>query len=183
MTADDGSNRAGDRITCWVRDHARAVRGYLLGTVRRHDVADDLLQETFQRAWQARERYRDDGLERAYLLRIADRLVIDYSRRIGSEVNVDETVWNQIEPTAATGMPLEEIARAETHAELVAALDLLTLTQRRVLLLRYFGDLTFEEIADTLHCPLSTALSHCRRGLAAMRKLLTPAPSASEGTL
>jgi RNA polymerase sigma-70 factor, ECF subfamily len=173
MTADDGSNRAGDRLTCWVREHGRPVRGYLLGTVGRLDVADDLLQETFQRAWQARERYRDDGHERAYLLRIADRLVIDRSRRLGVEINVTDTVWNDVEPAAATELPLEEITRAETGEELTAALEQLTLAQRRVLLLRYFGDLTFEEIAETLDCPLATALSHCRRGLAAMRKLLT----------
>src|SRR5262245_8822428 len=98
MTADDGSNRAGDRITRWVREHARAVRGYLLGTVRRTDVAEDLLQETFQRAWQARDRYRDDGHERAYLLRIADRLVIDRSRHLGFEVNFEDAVWRDIEP-------------------------------------------------------------------------------------
>ena len=173
MTADPGSKRADDRITRWVRDHARAVRGYLLGTTRRPDVADDLLQETFQRAWQARDRYRDDGHERAYLLRIADRLVIDRSRRLGVEINLDETTWHDVEPAAPTDIPLDELARAETSDELATALNQLTLAQRRVLLLRFFGDLTFEQIAETLDCPLGTALSHCRRGLAAMRKLLT----------
>jgi RNA polymerase sigma-70 factor, ECF subfamily len=173
MTADAGSNRADDRITHWVRDHARAVRGYLLGTTRRSDVADDLLQETFQRAWQARDRYRDDGHDRAYLLRIADRLVIDRSRRLGVEINLDETTWHEVEPAAPSLMPLDELARAETSDELATALNQLTLAQRRVLLLRFFGDLTFEQVAETLDCPLGTALSHCRRGLAAMRKLLT----------
>jgi RNA polymerase sigma-70 factor, ECF subfamily len=172
MTADDGSNRASDSITRWVREHALAVRAYLLGTVRRPDVADDLLQETFQRAWQARDRYRDDGHERAYLLRIADRLVIDRSRRLGVEINVDEAIWNEVEPAAKAETPLDEMARGETNEALTMALSQLSLAQRRVLLLRYFGDLTFEEIAETLHSPLGTVLSHCRRGLAAMRKLL-----------
>jgi RNA polymerase sigma-70 factor, ECF subfamily len=173
MTEDDGSDLAGERLTRWVREHARAVRGYLLGTVGRADVADDLLQETFHRAWQARDRYRDDGHERAYLLRIADRLVIDRSRRLGIEVNLDDAVWRAVEPSTASDSPLDVIARTETSEELAAALDQLTVVQRRVLLLRYFGDLTFEEITDALNCPLNTTLSHCRRGLAAMRKLLT----------
>jgi RNA polymerase sigma-70 factor (ECF subfamily) len=173
MTADDGCHLAEERIARWVREHARAVRGYLLGMVRRADVADDLLQEVFQRAWQARDRYRDEGHERAFLLRIADRLAIDRSRRLGLEVNVDEATWHEVEPAARSEMPVEELARGETSDELTAALNRLTPAQRRVLLLRYFGSLTFEEIANTLGYPLGTALSHCRRGLAAMRKLLT----------
>ena len=53
------------------------------------------------------------------------------------------------------------------------ALDQLSVPQRRVLLLRYYGDMSFEEIAATLECPLNTALSHCRRGLLALRRLLS----------
>ena len=53
-----------ERLASWVQLHARAVRGFLLALVKRNDVADDLLQETFRRAWQARDRYIDDGRER-----------------------------------------------------------------------------------------------------------------------
>src|SRR5204862_4683289 len=125
----------------------------------------DLLQEVFQRVWQARDRYRDEGHERAFLLRIADRLVIDRSRRLGLEINVDEATWHELEPAARVEVPRDELAIGETTDELSAALEQLTPNQRRVLLLRYFSDMTFEEIAGTMDCPLSTALSHCRRGL------------------
>jgi RNA polymerase sigma factor (sigma-70 family) len=161
------------RLARWVRDHAAAVRGYLLGLVRRTDVAEDLLQEVFQRAWQARDRYQDQGYERAFLLRIADRLVIDKSRRWHREVNLDQATWDEVEPAAGTDSPQEQLHLIETSQELNAALDQLSLNQRRVLLMRYFSDLTFEQIAEELGCPLGTALSHCRRGLHAMRKLLT----------
>ena len=173
MAADDACKRADERIARWVREHARSVRGYLLGLVRRSDVADDLLQEVFRRAWQSQDRYRDEGHERAYLLRIADRLVVDRSRRLGREVNLDDASWHEVEPAARDGTPDDELVRGETSGELNAALDQLSLAQRRVLLLRYFGDLTFEEIAQALDCPLGTALSHCRRGLAALRKSMT----------
>jgi len=173
MAADEACERAEERITRSVREHALAVRGYLLGLVRRHDVADDLLQEVFRRAWQSHARYREEGHERAYLLRIADRLVVDRSRRLGREINVDDATWHEVEPAAPEDSPLDDLARGETSGELAAALDQLTLAQRRVLLLRYFGDLTFEEIAAALDCPLGTALSHCRRGLTALRKLMT----------
>jgi RNA polymerase sigma-70 factor (ECF subfamily) len=164
-----------ERIAGWIRQHGRCVRGYLLGMVRRPDVADDLAQEVFQRAWRARERYRDEGHERAYLLKIADRLVVDRSRRLGLELTVDETVWREVEPAADDQSPLDDITHAETSQQLAAAMNRLTPAQRRVLLLRFFGDLTFEEIAESIGCPLGTALSHCRRGLIALRRLLADA--------
>src|SRR5712672_2174886 len=98
MAADDSVIGPEELIARWVRKHALAVRGYLLGTTGRHDVADDLVQEVFQRAWQARDRYHEVGYERAYLLKIADRLVIDRSRRLGLEINLDERSWHEIEP-------------------------------------------------------------------------------------
>jgi len=87
-----------ERFEAWGREHAPSVRGYLLAMVRRNDVADDLTQEVFLRAWQARDRYREQGNARAYLLRIADRLVVDRARKSGRELNLNEENWNQIEP-------------------------------------------------------------------------------------
>jgi RNA polymerase sigma-70 factor, ECF subfamily len=161
------------RIARWVREHGRALRGYVLAFVRQPDAADDLVQEVFRRAWIARERYQEQGQERAYLLRIADRLVVDRSRRLGLEISVDETTWRDLEPESNTPPPLEALTANEDRAELSEALEALSALQKRVLLLRYFGDLSFEEIAATLGCPLSTALSHCRRGLVALRKRMT----------
>src|ERR1043165_3886206 len=107
MAPDDTRRAAEERLAHWVREHAAAVRGYLLGVVRRADVADDLVQEVFQRAWQARERYLDPGHERAYLLKIADRLAVDRSRRRSREVNVDESTWREVEPAARASGSLE----------------------------------------------------------------------------
>ncbi|HZL90802.1 MAG TPA: RNA polymerase sigma factor [Pirellulaceae bacterium] len=155
----------------WVREHAAAVRGYLLGLVRRPEVADDLAQEVFRRAWQAHDRYQDRGRQRAYLLTIADRLACDRARRLGVEVTVDGDAWRTIEP-AESDRPLDQLTERESEEELAQALEQLSPVQRRVLLLRYYGEMEFAEIAAAIGCPLSTALSHCRRGLLALRKLL-----------
>ncbi len=156
----------------WVRDHARAVRGYLLGMVRHGPTADDLVQEAFRRAWEARDRYRENGHARAYLLRIADRLACDWLRRADREVTVTEKRWQQLAPTDSAPGPAEILEKDEARQRLAAALDSLTPPQRRVLLLRYYGEFDFATIARMTGCPLNTALSHCRRGLKALRKLL-----------
>ena len=171
----DTSGPQGDSelLSRWVREHSRAVRGFLLGLVRRHDVADDLLQEVFQRAWQARASYQERGRERSYLLKIADRLVCDRSRRLGIEVTVDETAWQQLEPSGENQLPLDALADRDTSRELAAGLDRLTPPQKRVLLMRYYSDLDFGDIARQMEIPLNTALSHARRGLMALKKVLT----------
>ena len=160
------------RFEAWVNEHGSAVRGYLLGMVRKPNLADDLLQETFRRAWQSRESYQETGFARAYLIRIADRLVIDMRRKSGRENTRDDDYWQQNEPVLEDASPRESLEFEETKQQLTAALDELSPPQRRVLLLRFYGDMEFKQIATLLDCPIGTALSHCRRGLQAMRKQL-----------
>ena len=156
-----------------MHEHGAAVRGYLAVLVRRSDVVDDLLQDVFRRAWQSRHAYQEAGHARAYLIRIADRLACDWRRRAArdGQRQLDDAGWRTIEP-AIDIPPEESLAAAEARRELDEALGSLTSAQQRVLLLRYYGQMSFNEIAATLECPLGTALSHCRRGLEALRRRL-----------
>ncbi len=160
------------RFADWVRDHGKAVRGFLMAMVRRSDVADDLCQEVFCRAWQARDRYTDQGKTRAYLLQIANRLACDRSRRSEPQTNLNEEAWRIHEPPSLAPEPSQAAMLSEQIGLLHAALDRLAPMQQRVLLLRYYGQMDFQDIADTLQTPSNTALSHCRRGLETLRRLL-----------
>ena len=159
-------------MAAWVREHGPAVRGYLLAIVRHADQADDLVQEVFCRAWQGRGKYREQGHARTYLLRIADRLACDRFRRKKPERTLSDEGWRDQEPWSDSGNPLRTAVASEAVERLNAALGQLAPIQQRVLLLRYYGQLTFDQIAETLGCPLSTALSHCRRGLEMLRRQL-----------
>ena len=159
-------------MALWVREHGPAVRGYLLAIVRRADEADDLVQEVFCRAWQGRGQYQEQGHARTYLLRIADRLACDRFRRKKPEGTLSDEGWRDKEPWSDSGNPLRMAEASEAVERLNAALGQLAPIQQRVLLLRYYGQLTFDQIAETLGCPLSTTLSHCRRGLEMLRKQL-----------
>ncbi len=163
---------ADELLASWVHEHSAAVRGYALALVRRPDVADDVLQEVFRRAWQVRDSFRRQGQDRAFLIRIADHLVCDRARRMGWELNLDETGWQSQEPAADEDDPATIVEWREAEQDLTAALDRLSAGQRRVLLMRYFGGLEFAEIAEQLGCPLNTALSHARRGLQVLRRLM-----------
>lgn len=165
------------RIAQWMREHGSAVRGYILSLVRHQDIADDLVQDVFRRAVEADEKYDERGHARAYLMRIADHLVIDHIRRSGREVNVDDWGWTQLATTPASSDPSKKIADKEQFDELNRALETLTTDQRRVLLLRYYSDMKFTEISETIGSPLNTVLSHCRRGLQALRQILVDTQS------
>jgi RNA polymerase sigma-70 factor (ECF subfamily) len=171
MTAADDDTSDRELFAAWVHQHGRAVRGFLLARVQGPDLADDLSQEVFGRAWAARRRYREQGTARAYLLRIADRLVRDH-RRAKKPVNLDGTAWRQHEPFSQATEPSRAAVTAEETEQLTTVLTQLSPLQQRVLLLRYYGQLSFAEIADIVGCPLNTTLSHCRRGLETLRKLL-----------
>lgn len=172
MASSPSPSDAARELTRLFSEHARAVRGYLLGMTRRYDVADDLLQETFRRAWQARDRYSDRGHERAWLMCIADRLACDHARRLGREICVDEDAWQALTPEADNETPLAQMTAAELLHDLARALDALSPPQRRVLLLRYYSEMSFAEIADAMQSPLGTVLSHARRGLLALQAIL-----------
>ncbi len=172
MTSSHPEPDDADGLALWGREHGGAVRGYLMAMVGRPEVADDLAQEVFCRAWQSRHRYREEGHARAYLLRIADRLLCDRARRGRREVTLDGDAWRQIEPQSRAPDPRETLVQREAVGQLAAAMESLSPVQRRVLLLRYYGQLGFAEIAEVVGCPLGTALSHCHRGLLTLRKVL-----------
>lgn len=154
----------------WANEHGLVVYRYLRAILRNSHDAHDLTQDVFCRAWQANGRYREQGQARAYLLRIADRLARDRWRRPQLEETLSDAGWQMLGPCSEGDDPAAQAMRAEATRRLHAALDRLTPLQRRALLLRYYGQLTFEQIAETLGCPLSTALSHCRRGLEMLRR-------------
>jgi len=160
------------RLTDWVHQFSRPLFGFVLAMTGKADLAEDLTQEVFQRAWQARERYEEKGEARAYLFRIADRLIKDWRRKKKGETTVSDESWVLLEPGGEEHAASAAAISREENSRLAAAMRQLTDAQRRVLLMRYFGNLDFSQIALITDSPINTVLSHCRRGLLAMKKLM-----------
>ena len=72
---------------------------------------------------------------------------------------------------AAESAESDAVQRAQIRA-VRSALDRLTSRRRAALVLRYYADLPYQDIADALRCPAATARSHVRRGLAELARLL-----------
>lgn len=158
-----------DRLGQWVRRHADALRGYLWTLLVDKSAVEDVLQDVFLRAWRGRASYIELGQEKAYLFRIADRLVLDRARAKHPTV-VANDLLDSIDVLQAEAAALAE--QREDEARLADAIRLLSDMQRRAILLRYFGSFDFDRIAEILGCPRNTALSHVHRGLERLRGIL-----------
>lgn len=128
--------------------------------------AEDIVQEGFVRFWR-HQRHLPDRSEALPLVLVSiRRAAFDLARKSASRTRREDAASEWFEsPDGPDG-------RAQAIA---TALQDLPVEQREVLVLKIWGGLTFEAIAQQLGIPLNTAASRYRYGLAGMRKLLLPA--------
>lgn len=173
-----------------VREHGSAVRLHcyrLLGSS--HD-SEDMLQETFTRAFRARDTLQHAGAARAWLYRIATNVCLDELRKRpprarGPELYAPITAEHEVKPATPEegwiepmpgswldGAPSDPAAtysqRESVALAFVAALQVLTPQQRAVLLLRDVVGLSAEETAATLESTVSSANSTLHRARSAL---------------
>jgi RNA polymerase sigma-70 factor (ECF subfamily) len=151
------------------------VYGLLFRLVGRADVAEDLMQETMLRAFRSLSAYRPEGKFRAWVFRIAVNLARDWIRRQPREPSVslddgeDPPVARSLRTMAPPDGPM---AHREGSRRVELALARLSAADREVLLLRYYGELAFKDIAQTTGEPLGTVLARAHRALKKLGELL-----------
>lgn len=146
---------------------------YLLFLTGRRDVAEDLFQETWMRVLLRGSQYNGKARFDTWLFTIARNLVIDLSRkRTMSSLDEMSEGGDDDRPfeIAISGpSPLEQFQSRENCAEVGEVLLKLDSTYREVLVLRFYEELSLEEIASVTRAPLSTVKSRLYRGLAALK--------------
>lgn len=133
--------------------------------------AEDVAQEAFVAAYRALASYRGDGPLGAWVTRIALRLALRRVRQRARMVvpNVLEPAWAG--PSAPERLdPARLVLDAERARDLRAAVAALPDHYREVVSLRFFGELSLQEIAAMTGRPLGTVKTHLRRGLARLRE-------------
>ena len=140
-------------------------------------VAEDLLQDTFIKAIDVLRsgRYNDEGKFLPWVLRIAHNMAIDYFRREKRYPNVvfedGSNVFNTLDFAEDS---IEDIQiRDETHSHLRSLIKLLPDSQREVLVMRHYEDMSFQEIADATGVSINTALGRMRYALITLRKMMS----------
>jgi len=135
-----------------------------------HDdgVAEELVQDVFVALHQRWARLRDPDKAVAYLR----QSVVNRARSaLRHRTVVDRFLRRQGPPATAPGADIGALD-AETQAEVLAAVRSLPARQREALVLRYYGDLSEAEIAETMGVSPGAVKSHTSRGLATLRRLM-----------
>ena len=179
----NGDNAAFDIL---LGRYQKSVFSYILHIVKDNELANDIFQETFMKVITTirQGRYEDSGKFSAWLNRVAHNLVIDHFRRQKGEntVSNDETEHDLLNnKELCEGNIEDEMVQKQLVKDLHKMIHVLPDAQRQVLMMRFYRDMSFKEIAEKTGVSINTALGRMRYALLNMRKLaldkqlLTPA--------
>ncbi|HSD65164.1 MAG TPA: sigma-70 family RNA polymerase sigma factor [Vicinamibacteria bacterium] len=160
-----------------VRRHQRRVYGVALRIVRAHDVADDVAQEAFVRAWQSLDRFDLGRPFGPWVCRIAANLAVNHARSPRArEQGLPE---GHAETPSADPGPLGAVLDAEAKRVLDEAVAGLSPEQRGVFVLRAVEEMSYEEIAGALGISPGTVMSRLFRARERLARALAPYLGAS----
>jgi RNA polymerase sigma-70 factor (ECF subfamily) len=158
--------------------YSPAVYALLLRIVANPEDAQEVLQETFVKAWSSARMYDSTrGSDVAWLLTIARSRAIDRlrSRRIRSDRENDAGREISINPANVSRSGIDDVIAIERRELVRSALVELPEAQRTALELAYFDGLSQSEIADRLGEPLGTVKTRMQLGMKKLRDRLRTA--------
>ena len=164
-------------ISTLLEKYNSRVRNYLRMMVGDDDVAADIAQETFIKALRVIDegRYTDSGKFLSWIMRIAHNKALDYFRSQKSNNSVSESSagYNVLGTMKYADRSIEDsMISDQISADIRSLVDLLPEEQREVVMLRYYSDLSFKEIAEQTGVSINTALGRMRYALINMRKMI-----------
>ena len=145
-----------------VIDHLDGLYSYALVLTRNHAEAEDLVQETYVRALPAMGRLRAGSNTKGWLFTILRNVWLNQLRKWRNgpqmiEVDVGDGVANSIVETSKDSHALY-VSKLEAE-QVRAAIQGLPIDFREIILLREYEDLSYQEIASVLDCPVGTVMS------------------------
>ena len=155
-----------------VRRYREALVRYLSRLCRNEQLAEELHQQTWLSVLEHISKFSPSasGGFKAWLFRIATNKANDHWRSSGRERAAKEglkLVTEAEAPEAGAGLEA-----TEQQEKLRRAIDQLPEAQKQVLMLRYYSNLKFVEIAQMLGCPLNTALGRMHKAMIKLKQLM-----------
>ena len=158
-----------------VRRHQSAVRACLRKlTAGQHALADDLAQETFILAWRNLKSFRQEARFSTWLYRIATNCWLAQARKRQEELlgDRDDDVRDDDEADAPHSIEADHAAGTTMKIDLERAMATLSAAERAAIVQCYHNDLSHEEAAYVLGCPVGTVKTHVLRGKAKLKRAL-----------
>lgn len=152
------------------------VYSYIYLIVRNKELTEDIFQDTFIKAIATIQqgRYIESGKFLGWVNRIAHNLIIDNFRRVKNEntFSADAYEFDIVNNSKLSEKSIEDVlSNEQVLNDVVRLIDYLPETQRTVVQMRFFEDLSFKEIAEKTDVSINTALGRMRYAVLNMRKM------------
>ena len=170
----NGNNRAFDELLSRSQDK---IFNYIMYVVKDEDLANDLFQETYLKVITKMQngRYTDTGKFFWWLTRVAHNVIIDYYRAQKSNRIVEPTKDNDLSNLNSNSVMdsnrESELANEQVLRDVKKLMEALPESQREVVFMRYYQELSFKEIAEMTGVSINTSLGRMRYALMNLRKL------------
>jgi RNA polymerase sigma-70 factor (ECF subfamily) len=173
-----GDKRAFDLL---VLKYQRKIMRLLSRMVREPSEVEDVAQEAFIKAYRALPQFRGDSAFYTWLYRIAINTArnwqaANHRRPMGSSIveTEDNETFDQIDNLTDISTPESLMASRQVVDTVNAAIDTLPEDLRKAIVLREIEGMTYEDIAQTMNCPIGTVRSRIFRAREAIAAQLRP---------
>jgi RNA polymerase sigma-70 factor, ECF subfamily len=168
-----------DRFELLVERYQTRLVNYLYRMVRNLEEAHDLTQEVFIRVYQALDRYDSQYRFSTWLFRVAQNAAIDVIRKRRIQLvpltrRTDDGSDATVDLELPDGQPsaLDALQGRELEGSIRSAIDALPWEYRELILLRHYGELAYEEIAEVKAMPLGTVKNKLFRARQLLKQVL-----------
>jgi len=167
-----------DDIDELVRLYWPRVLRYVTFSIGDRDLAESIAQDCLLKAYNGRASFRGECAVSTWLIGIANNLVRDQLRlkkfqfwRKANATALDVTEMASFLPSGATS-PETRLLASERAEQVKEALETLSVNQRKVFLMKFFEEMTLDEIATMTGMPINTVKTHLYRAVSAIRTQL-----------
>ncbi|RKS02693.1 MULTISPECIES: RNA polymerase sigma factor [unclassified Flavobacterium] len=170
---------AGDEnsLAILIERHQSKIYGYIYSKVSDRDVTEDIFQETFFKVihtLKSRKYYNEEGKFLSWVLRIASNLIIDKFRndkKMPLNRDTDELlIFSRITDDS---LNIERrLIKNQVEIDIKSIIEKLPHDQKEVIMMRYFLDMSFKEIADFTGVSVNTTLGRMRYAITNLRKVI-----------
>ncbi len=169
-----GNNKAFDELLARTQDK---LFSYIYFVVRDEDKANDLFQETFVKVITKlhQGRYVDSGKFSAWIMRIAHNVIMDWYRELRSRNIIEPTEENDLTKLSMNNVLDMNVENRYVNDQILVdvkkMMNKLPPTQREVVFMRFYQDLSFKEIAELTGVSINTSLGRMRYAILNLRKM------------
>jgi RNA polymerase sigma-70 factor (ECF subfamily) len=157
--------------------YQKRVYGFIFSKVQDSDLANDVFQDTFFKVVKNLRlgKYNDEGRFLSWVIRIAHNLIMDHYRKIKrlpkheSKIEIFDVLDSLIEQSICIE---ESMIESQINADLAILIEELPDSQKEVLRMRLFQDMSFKEIGDQTGVSINTALGRMRYAVINLRKMI-----------